>query len=317
MSKTITVNTDNFIRAETDSYFSKYVNALGGFGIIAHYRELSPIEEQGVIRMNRDTLYSWGIFDLTTPVTIHKPDPGDGWQSMMVVNQDHYVKLVAHEAGDFVLDQDLIGTRYVDVIFRTLIDESVPGDLKRVNALQDRITVDQAHMGMLELPSWDQESLAAVRKILLDLSEHMGDQSRRFGDRDEIDPVQHLIGTASGWGGNPREAATYFMFYPEQSDGVTRHTVTFSEPPVDGFWSITVYNEDGFIEPNDLGIYVLNDRSAVANEDGTYTVRFGGEPKAENFMPIMPGWNYTVRLYQPRDEILSGEWTMPDPQPAD
>ena len=137
------VTLDTFIRAESDSYFRRYAEQFDGFGKINHYRSLVPIDKQSVIRMNRDTLYSYGIFDLMSPVTIHKPEPAGRFQSMIVINQDHYVKLVSHEAGSYILDQDQMETRYVAVIFRTLINESDPGDVVRVNKLQDQITFEQ------------------------------------------------------------------------------------------------------------------------------------------------------------------------------
>ncbi len=310
------VTTNDFIRAETDTYFRRYAEKFDAFGKINHYRKLVPIEKQGVIRMNRDTLYSYGIFDLTTPVTITKPDPGGRFQSMIVINQDHYVKLVSHEAGKYALAQERIGTRYVGVIFRTLINETDPDDNARVNKLQDQITFEQAEPGKLELPDWDEASLKAIREPLLALAGCMGDISKRFGDVNEVDPIQHLVGTASGWGGNPPKAARYLNIFPEKNDGTTPYVLTFSNVPVNGFWSITVYNQEGFIVPNDRNIYVVNDRTVKPNADGSFTVHFGGDANAMNYMPIMEGWNYSVRLYRPKEELLSGKWVFPKPEVA-
>ena len=51
--------------------------------------------------------------------------------------------------------------------------------------------------------------------------------------------------------------------------------------------------------------------------DGSIAIQFGGcDGKIPNCLPIMKGWNYTVRLYRPRDEILNGKWKFPEPQPA-
>ena len=47
---------------------------LGGFGKFFNIRTPTPVDKQKVIRMNRDTLYSFGVFDLTNPVTIVKPE---------------------------------------------------------------------------------------------------------------------------------------------------------------------------------------------------------------------------------------------------
>ena len=57
-----------------------------------------------------------------------------------------------------------------------------------------------------------------------------------------------------------------------------------------------------------------NNKTATPNADGSYTIHFGGDPEAINFIPLTEGWNYTVRMYEPRQEILDGEWTFPEPE---
>ena len=104
------VTWDTFVRAETDKYMKSYVD-LGGFGKFYNIRKPTPIDKQTVIRMNRDTLYSFGVFDLTTPVTITKPDTGDRFQSMQVINGDGYTPMVVYKPGKYTLAQENVGTR--------------------------------------------------------------------------------------------------------------------------------------------------------------------------------------------------------------
>ena len=67
---------------------------------------------------------------------------------------------------------------------------------------------------------------------------------------------------------------------------------------------------------NDLGAYSLNNITARKNADGSVAIQFGGcDGKIQNCLPIMQGWNYTVRLFRPRAEILEGTWTFPVAQP--
>src|SRR5580693_9280412 len=84
----ITVTPDNFVRAESDLYFSGVVKD-GGFGKFMHRREPTPIAKQTVIRMNRDTLYPAAVVDLDAgPVTITLPDPGKRFLSMQFFFND-------------------------------------------------------------------------------------------------------------------------------------------------------------------------------------------------------------------------------------
>jgi hypothetical protein len=89
-ASTVPVTATNFARAETDMYFARNV-AEGGFGKFKHERQPVAIDKQIVIRMNRDTLYSYAVFDLDAgPVTITLPDSGKRFMSLLTINQDHY-----------------------------------------------------------------------------------------------------------------------------------------------------------------------------------------------------------------------------------
>jgi hypothetical protein len=77
-------------------------------------------------------------------------------------------------------------------------------------------------VGKFEVPNWDKESQDKVRNALNALAPLRGDDTgAMFGNRSEVDPVAHLIGTAIGWGGNPRYAAVYDPAYPKDNDGRT------------------------------------------------------------------------------------------------
>ena len=100
-----------------------------------------------------------------------------------------------------------------------------------------------------------------------------GPTEARFGANGDVHPVQHLMATAAGWGGNPAEAAVYVLVYPEANDGKTVHKLTAKDVPVDGFWSISVYNAKGYFEKNALDSYSLNNLTAKPNADGSYPVQ--------------------------------------------
>ncbi|HET7217133.1 MAG TPA: DUF1254 domain-containing protein [Vicinamibacterales bacterium] len=63
------------------------------------------------MRINRDTLYPSGVFDLEAgPLTIALPDPGKRFMSMQVVSQDHYALEVVYAPGRFTYTKDKVGT---------------------------------------------------------------------------------------------------------------------------------------------------------------------------------------------------------------
>ncbi|NIA02678.1 MAG: DUF1214 domain-containing protein [Planctomycetia bacterium] len=311
-----TVTVDNFARAETDRTLKVYVEQ-GAFGKFLHFRELTPIDAQTVIRSNRDTLYSMGVFDLTNPVTIVKPDSGDRYMSMQIINEDHSMQPTIHEAGTFTFTQEEVGTRYLFLLYRTFIDANDPADIKKAQELQDQIVVKQDDTGSFKVPEWDKESLDTVRNAINILAGTRTDTNGYFGNKDELNPLYHLLGTAQGWAGNPPEAAMYLLDSVDQNNGKTPHSVTVKDVPVTGFWSITVYNKDGFMEPNDMDAYSYNNITAEPNDDGSITINFGAcEDDRVNCLPITEDWGYTVRLYRPGPELIDGSWAFPEIKPT-
>jgi hypothetical protein len=123
-----------------------------------------------------------------------------------------------------------------------------------------------------------------------------------------------LIVTATGWGLNPQKDAVYLNVTPARNDGATRYRLRFKDVPVDGFWSTSVYAE-GFFVKNAFDAYTLNSITAKKDVDGSVTVNFGGcDGNRLNCLPITKDWNYMVRLYRPRPEILEGTWKFPAAQ---
>ncbi len=308
----VPVTVDNFSRAESDVSFANFVK-IGGFGKFSHNRDVAPIDNQPVVRPNRDTLYSVGVFDLdASPLTITLPDASRRFMAMQVITEDEYTPMVVYRPGAYTFTRQKIGTRYVAVAVRTLVDPNDPADLAKAHRLQDAIEVKQASTGKFEIPDWDPESQKQVRDALRVLGADLSDSNGMFGARSEVDPVHHLIGAATEWGGNPREAAIYLNVTPKQNDGKTIYRLRAKDVPVDGFWSVSVYNAHGFFEKNDLNAYTINNVTAKHEADGSVAVQFGGcDGKIPNCLPITDGWNYMVRLYRPRAALLDGHWHFP------
>lgn len=305
----------NFVRAESDNQMQGYADK-GAFGQFTHNRDPYPVEldQQVTIRGNRDTLYSFAVFDLTTPVTITKPESPDRFQSILAVNQDHSIPDPVTEPGDYLITQEKAGTRYVWVCIRTFANMNDPEDMKKAHALQDQIVVQQEDPGTLELPIWDQESRETVRGLINELGNiSITDFRGYFGRVEQLDPIKHLLGAAYGWGGNPERGAMYWGVTPEKNDGETAYVLEINDVPIkeQGFWSVSVYNKDGFFEKNDYDAYSFSNITAEPNDDGSFTIQFGGDPEAKNFLPIQEGWNYTARVYSPMRAVVDGDWTFP------
>jgi hypothetical protein len=237
--------------------------------------------------------------------------------TMIVIDEDHYVYEVVYGAGSYPVTREKVGTRYAFAGVRILVDPEDPNDMEQVHALQDAVNVDQKSSGSFEIPNWDPVSHKKVRDALVVLGSTIPDWRHAAGRRNEVDAVRHLIVTATGWGLNPDKDAIYLNITPTKNDGTTIYKLTVKDVPVDGFWSVSVYNADGYFVPNKLNGYTLNNITAIKGADGSVAIQFGGcDGEIPNCLPITPGWNYMVRLYRPRAEVLSGKWKLPDAQSA-
>ena len=314
LAKDVTI--ENLVRAESDHMIRQNMAAFGiEIGKLSHVREPTTPENQPVIRMNQDTLYSGTVLDLSKPVQITLPEIGGRYMSMLVISQDHYM-LAETKPGTYELNEKNVGTRFAFVAFRTFADVTDPEDIKKAHAAQDAIKISGGGSGPFEAPDWNSDQLAVARKALNDLSTLGFDASRAYGAKDDVDPVDYLVGAVAGWGGLPASSATYIIDSVSGNDGKTPHSVTVKDVPVDAFWSVTVYNADGYLEANDRGVNSYNNFTAKPSDDGSYTLHFGGcEDGRVNCIPITPGWNYAIRLYEPRSEILDGSWTFPTIKP--
>ncbi|MDR6865894.1 hypothetical protein J2Y69_000479 [Microbacterium resistens] len=306
------VNVRNFARAESDLMFSRLA-ADTGLGRWNHTRGLKPLDDQPIIRQNRDTLYSSAIIDVRDGVTVTLPDVGARYISAYVISQDHYGPLILREPGEHLLTRDLVGTDYAALLVRILVDPNDPADVAEVNGLQDALVLAGGGAGDFPLPEYDGSSQAETHDALLALGRGVSTYDHAFGAEAEVDPVMHLLGAAGGWGGLPEYEATYISV--DEGLPVADYRLHLTDVPVDAFWSVSLYNADGYFEPNELGVNSINSLTAVHDEDGGVTVRFGEHPgDVPNALPIMPGWNYTLRLYRPHPSVLDGTWVAPRPE---
>ena len=305
------VNVHTTVRAESDVAIKKLHN-LFGFNNWYHLRAPVALDEQKVIRMNRETIYSSVVLDLSKPAYITLPESNGRYMSLQVVSQDHY-SYATIKPGKHEITEEKVGTRYAYIIVRTFIDAENPEDVAIANELQNKLIVEGGGDGPLDVPNWNMDQLLIARGALNTLAKLGGvNAAQGLGMKEDVNPIDHLISAASGWGGLPEKYAYYIMASVDNTDG-TPYTVTVKDVPVDAFWSITVYNADGFLEKNEMNAYSISSITAKPNEDGSFTVNFGScEDERLNCLPVTKGWNYAVRMYEPRQEVLDGTWKFPE-----
>jgi hypothetical protein len=157
------VTPDTFIRAESDRYFYATSQLAGGVNRFNFGRKMLSLDEQTVVRMNRDTLYGGAVIDTAQGATITFPSIPDGrYASVLILDNDHYAPLVIYEPGTHELPRR---TRYVLAAVRIHVkDPNDPKEIAAVNALQDRFRIDAASAVPFPRPEWDVASLDALRR---------------------------------------------------------------------------------------------------------------------------------------------------------
>ncbi|MDA7508156.1 DUF1254 domain-containing protein [bacterium] len=311
----VPVTKENYSEAETQTVFAKYIadvataTCTGGLGTILNLQKAADPKDRTVIRINFDTLYSWLILDLTTPATFTLPQTNGRYQSAMVVNGQGYV-YVEKDPGDYTLTEDEVGSRYALVAFRTGVNIQDPEDVAQAQALQAKLSVSQAKTGEYIQPNkWDLEQMMALRAAYNEERNEKGVKSEDlFGRKGEITPEQNNMGVAVGIGGLPKEGAVYLFYTPSSSEP---QTLTLKDVPNgdNAFWSLTVYDKDGFPVGENFNV---NSAFAKTNEAGDVVINLGGDTDQENYLGIYPGWNATFRIYNPKPAYFDGSWNRPE-----
>jgi hypothetical protein len=307
------VDAYNFVRAETDIQMKRY--GAAGFGKFGHSRKAYDIDNQITLSGNRDTIYSFGVFDLSkSDLTITMPDSKGKYMTLMPISQNHDVYRGLNAPGTYTFKQSEIGTRYMVFVIRVLMDPNDAKDMVRAHKLQDGVKVSQTDIGdMSGLQEWNEKEMLVMRKAYNTLGSAASSSKNFFGVKCDRSYLDAAMGVAVGWGGMQEKDARYLPAQVKKNDGKTAYTITIpKEVPIDGFWSVTVYNQERYMVKNKYNSYSLNSLTAKKNADGTTTLHLGGDPKADNFLFTPKDWLYIVRFYQPHKEILDGSWTLPE-----
>ena len=153
------------------------------FGQLTHGRKAYDVNHQVTISGNRDTIYSFGVFDLSkSDLTIEMPDSKGKYMTLMPLSQDHDIYPGLNAPGTYTFKESEIGTRYILFVVRTLCDPNDPKDMERAHKLQDGIKVTQKDKGdMSGIKDWDEKSMLEMRKAYNTLGSAATDTSNVQG----------------------------------------------------------------------------------------------------------------------------------------
>ena len=312
-AQTTVVTDENYGLAESEVIFTDYVQKIAaatntnGVGVLMHLRKGADPKDRTIMRINFDTIYSVAIIDLTEDAVLTMPETNGRYQSAWIITDEHYNPMAFVEPGTYTLTQEKMGRRYIMLSIRTQTNTADPADLAIANALQDQLKLEQKDRGSFAVSgNWDMKEILAMRAKYQKIQKKEGITSERmFGKKGELPLKDHNVGTASGWGGLTAERAVYPTIYAKSTKP---QTFTLKDVPAKAFWSITVYDADGYPQGD---VYNINSEFAIPNKDGSVTIHFGGDKNAVNYMDIFEDWNLALRIYEPSEAYFNGEWAMP------
>lgn len=296
-----------------------------------------------VVRMNNDTYYNMSFMDLSKgPVMLSSSNPSDDrfYSFQLMDERNANFNNVINPDGDYYLyngeaPTDLEGkliespTKIAVVIVRVEVkDMNDESDLESARIIFKGIDISGPTMDTFPtldlLSGFDDKVTARATSILDSTFKAVPFRLTVAAPTEvgsEIALVNFAAGTKGGWGGPVTEHSSYETIFfdanGETLDGSKGdYTITTDEPPVDAFWSVTIYDTErgGFLHPNKENKYHINGATAVKNEDGTITFLFKKicEDGDQNCLEIPGGrFDYVTRYYLPSDQIRSGEWEMP------
>lgn len=296
-----------------------------------------------VVRMNNDTYYKLAFLLLDQgPVTLASEHPSTGRFNSYQLMDERNVNFrnLIHPSGKYTLyygaKPDAIEGEAIEspsalvaVIVRVEVkDMNNAEDIADAKAIFAGLTIEGPAIQQVpkldRLSAYDDAVTSEARKRIDETFQNTDFSQLVAGPGDVPDKVSYLqlaAGTKGGWGGPVTSHSAYeTVFFDAQGKEMRgsngSYTITTSEPPVDAFWSITVYDTDrgGFLHPNKDNRYHINNTSAVKSEDGNYRFVFKQQCEQSdiNCLAVPAGrFDYAVRYYLPKQTIRDGDWRMP------
>ena len=311
----IVVTPENYVEAEVDITFTQIVRDVGS-NKFRHDRSLIPLDKQPAVTMNRDTIYSFGIFYTPKGTTITLPKSRDDrYQSAMMLQTDHYIDQTFYAPGTFEIKSQ---TEFTGIAIRTQVDAANPADVKYVNSLQDQIVVklpQGVKVKEYQPRDWDKASLETLRAQYQEEAKNLPNLNATSGAHGTLDPQLQRLGVSVALGLQPPEHAVY-IYRDYGLKGSECYHATYTKPGFreKGFFSFTMYGADKYIHDEDS---TLNNRTIKYRSDGSFTIHYGPESacgKVENRLNTPDdNWYLGLRVYRPTQDVIDGKYEMPIP----
>lgn len=296
----------NYATAETHRYFQDFIDQ-GAVNSFTHEADIAvALDKQTIIRSNIDLFYSHAIVDISEGATLTLPESDGRLRLAQVIDSNHYTSDVFYDAGTYDLRSNS-GADFVCVFMRTSADPVDAEDQAKARAIMEAASI-KSEGGRAFKSKWDPNEVVGMRREVL-ASASYTDSLGAFGDVDDISDFEKFtFAAAYGWGGLPEIHAAYSVIDPNLGNKCA--TMTIEAPPVDRYWSLTVYDAEGWLtHPHPL----RNGLNTTPNEDGTLTFHFGCGDDAPNNIDITENWTYALRMYGPQEPILDGTYNPVTP----
>lgn len=304
------VTMDNIVRAETAKYFAEETIKTGP-NKFRHERNGIQLDNQTIIRSNFDLIYSYAVFDASEGLEITVPEY-DFYQSVQVFDENHITLDVVYPGETKTISPDeLTYGDHVYLFMRTQPPSTDKAGFEKLHERQDSVVVKAGSSEPYTSEvTYDLDTFNTLRNELISRAPKEAIVYKGFVESlDDIEPPHYQLVSIAGWGGLPARHAHYFVIAP--ADDKARQggasSLTFTPPPVQydrsGYWSITVYNSDGWVATKP---FKINSRDAKPNKDGSYTIHFNGPEGSINNLQASENWNALFRCYLPnsRDAII-------------
>lgn len=304
----IIVDERNFTIAETDLYMLNHSNEYE-VNTFRHSRAMSSIDNQFVVRENRDVMYSHAVVDISKGATLINPD-WDVFSVIQVIDENQYTiaSIYPGEQKTFTPKDVALGN-HLFLNMRTGVRTIDEAGYLEAHKHQNSVEIKSNSANPYKAKGFDQTNLDETRKRLKARMAEADKPEFYFGKKEEVEDKQFLIASAVGIFGLPIKDAAYLNTI--QPTGKAREgapsKLTLPPPPLNyekgGFFSVTTYDKKGWIVKEN---FALNNTTAQANDDGTYTFYFNAPEKANN-IDVVKGWTILIRLYAPKsvDDIMN------------